>query len=78
MAQLCLYALKNDLFCRVVNTKKWQAEVTYQTKYSQMKFKRNMTWDNTNILLNKDGYKGIKTGITTNAGGCLTTFYKSH
>ena len=31
-------------------------------------------WENTNILLDK-GFKGVKTGITTSAGGCLSSWY---
>ena len=33
--------------------------------------RRTMTWNNTNRLLEIDGYEGIKTGTTTAAGSCL-------
>lgn len=34
-----------------------------------------MIWSNTNILLNKEGFEGIKTGWTPNAGACLSILY---
>jgi D-alanyl-D-alanine carboxypeptidase len=33
--------------------------------------KRAVTWENTNRLLDIDGYDGVKTGTTTPAGSCL-------
>jgi D-alanyl-D-alanine carboxypeptidase (penicillin-binding protein 5/6) len=33
--------------------------------------RRNVAWDNTNRLLEAEGYDGIKTGTTTAAGACL-------
>lgn len=34
-----------------------------------------MYWENTNKLL-YEGYSGIKTGVTNNAGPCLASWYK--
>ena len=36
-----------------------------------------LIWRNTNKLLDRKGYKGLKTGITTAAGGCLTTWFQN-
>jgi D-alanyl-D-alanine carboxypeptidase (penicillin-binding protein 5/6) len=36
---------------------------------------RSAVWENTNKLLEKPGFKGIKTGHTVNAGGCLSSYY---
>jgi serine-type D-Ala-D-Ala carboxypeptidase (penicillin-binding protein 5/6) len=35
-------------------------------------------WENTNKLIDKTGYDGIKTGITDNAGACLATSYRKN
>ncbi|CAD8160578.1 unnamed protein product [Paramecium octaurelia] len=34
-------------------------------------------WKNTNKLLKKEGWQGIKTGITSNAGPCFSGYYKT-
>lgn len=36
-------------------------------------YKRNVVWTNTNRLLGIEGYDGVKTGTTTNAGACLVS-----
>ena len=35
---------------------------------------KDMIWENTNKLL-YSGFKGVKTGITSEAGPCLCSFY---
>ena len=35
---------------------------------------RKIEWENTNKLLIK-GYKGVKTGITAEAGYCLSSYF---
>lgn len=35
-----------------------------------------MSWENTNKLLRREGFIGIKTGITVTAGPCLASAYK--
>jgi len=39
---------------------------------------RELVWQNTNKLLSNENelINGIKTGITTSAGGCLATSYR--
>jgi D-alanyl-D-alanine carboxypeptidase len=34
-----------------------------------------LVWKNTNLLLDR-GYRGIKTGITKTAGGCLASLWE--
>lgn len=34
-----------------------------------------INWTNTNKLLEKSNIVGVKTGITSKAGGCLSTFF---
>lgn len=38
---------------------------------------RSAVWENTNKLLEKEGFKGLKTGHTSAAGGCLASYYVS-
>ena len=54
-------------------------DIVKTTSYSAL-IERNdrdyeLVWKNTNKLLDRKGYKGIKTGITSAAGGCLATYY---
>ena len=39
-------------------------------------YQRNMLWENTNQLLKIEGYDGIKTGTTPDAGACLVSTAK--
>ncbi len=64
LAKLADYALKNDTFAKVVNTKNYTVTINGYPK--------NLT--NTNELLGYlDGVNGVKTGFTNNAGRCLVT-----
>ena len=36
-------------------------------------YKRNLKWENTNRLLAFEGYIGLKTGTTDDAGACLVS-----
>jgi D-alanyl-D-alanine carboxypeptidase len=38
-------------------------------------YKKYLHWINTNKLLGKMGCKGLKTGYTPEAGGCLSTVF---
>jgi D-alanyl-D-alanine carboxypeptidase (penicillin-binding protein 5/6) len=58
-------AMKNPEFRKYVSTRDYEYEVTGP------KGKRKVTWENTNRLLEMEGYDGIKTGTTTPAGSCL-------
>lgn len=67
MAVLANYALKNEVFARIVNTKQITIVVG----------KNQRLLNNTNELLgNVNGVYGIKTGFTGEAGRCLITACK--
>ena len=65
ISKLGTVAMQNPLFRRVVATKRF---VVMKKENS-----RGYRWDNTNKLLAHKGYVGMKTGITFNAGPCLST-----
>mgnify|MGYP006089526649 CR=1 FL=1 len=64
MAKLSCYAMTKPLFRRVVNE---QVHECPSKEFKDHLYK----WENTNQLL-KEGYSGIKTGITPSAGPCLS------
>jgi D-alanyl-D-alanine carboxypeptidase (penicillin-binding protein 5/6) len=70
MARLCSAAIQNPLFRRVVSTKHYRTEVS-TLEGAQYP----VEWENTNRLLNKEGFFGIKTGITSSAGPCLASSF---
>jgi D-alanyl-D-alanine carboxypeptidase len=37
--------------------------------------KREVVWDNTNKLLRRPGFAGVKTGVTVAAGPCLASLF---
>ncbi len=63
---LAFAALKNATFAKYVATRRYKCEVTDADGK-----KREVTWNNTNKLLDIEGYEGVKTGTTTAAGACL-------
>lgn len=67
LAILTCYALENDIFSKIVNTKTCSISIN---GYSR-------TISNTNELLgNLNGVYGVKTGFTNGAGRCLVTSVK--
>lgn len=64
LALITDYALKNEKFAKIVNTKTYQININGQPKMLS----------NTNELLgNLNGVDGVKTGFTNGAGRCLVT-----
>lgn len=64
LALITDYALKNETFASIVNTKTCQISINGQAKMLS----------NTNELLgNLNGVDGVKTGFTNGAGRCLVT-----
>lgn len=59
-------AMQNATFRSYVQTRRHQAQIT-----DAKNERRTVTWENTNKLLDIEGYDGIKTGTTTAAGSCL-------
>lgn len=63
---LAFTALKDKQFAQYVQTRKHTCTVTGTDGRP-----REVTWTNTNKLLDIDGYEGVKTGTTNAAGSCL-------
>ena len=69
MAKLCCVCMKNQLFKNITSCKKY---------FTMAKFEngtREVQWENTNKLLRREGFIGLKTGITVTAGPCLAAAY---
>ena len=67
LAVLTDYALNNEVFAQIVNTKSYTININKNSK----------TLNNTNELLgNLNGVYGVKTGFTNGAGRCLVTSIK--
>ena len=63
IAHICSHIMKNKMFRDIVKVQ------TYECK--SLNFPEHVyKWENTNALL-KEGFDGIKTGITPTAGPCL-------
>jgi D-alanyl-D-alanine carboxypeptidase (penicillin-binding protein 5/6) len=68
LAALALAATRNPAFAKYVATRRHTGTVTDTDGKT-----RELTWANTNKLLDIDGYEGIKTGTTNAAGSCLVS-----
>jgi len=44
--------------------------------FSENSYYRDIYWENTNKLLNENGFTGLKTGVTNTAGPCLSCCYQ--
>jgi D-alanyl-D-alanine carboxypeptidase len=62
--------MKNEFFKQVVGTKSYKCIVTTVDGK-----KRINEWENTNKLLRREGFVGLKTGITVTAGPCLASAF---
>lgn len=58
----------------IVNTKYYAGILSVYKNKDVTKSK--IYWVNTNKLLGKNGCKGIKTGFTQKAGGCLSSLFE--
>eukprot|EP01016_Furgasonia_blochmanni_P041974 TRINITY_DN5525_c0_g1_i4.p1 TRINITY_DN5525_c0_g1~~TRINITY_DN5525_c0_g1_i4.p1 ORF type:complete len:255 (+),score=20.56 TRINITY_DN5525_c0_g1_i4:855-1619(+) len=67
LAKLCFFCMKNEMFERIVGTRVYGCRVMQRDMRP-----KEMIWENTNKMLDK-GYKGVKTGITYEAGPCLAS-----
>ena len=68
LAILARTVISSSLCRQYTSTRQRGATVTGPGGYS-----RNVLWKNTNELLGTDGYDGIKTGTTDQAGACLVS-----
>jgi len=70
-AKLSYHILKLDIVRQIVNQKSYTCEIEQADRRIRI-----ITWENTNKLLHKEGWGGVKTGITTAAGPCLSAYYE--
>jgi D-alanyl-D-alanine carboxypeptidase (penicillin-binding protein 5/6) len=68
LAKLASRAMANEAFRKYVGTRRHATEVVAADGS-----KREVVWENTNRLLETEGYDGVKTGTTTPAGACLVS-----
>jgi D-alanyl-D-alanine carboxypeptidase len=61
--------MRNELF-RTISACKF-----FRTTVKNGGVAREVEWENTNKLLRRDGFVGLKTGITVTAGPCLAAAY---
>jgi serine-type D-Ala-D-Ala carboxypeptidase (penicillin-binding protein 5/6) len=66
LTTLAYHAMQNEAFRAYVRTRRHQTQIEGANNERRM-----VTWDNTNKLLDIEGYDGIKTGTTMAAGSCL-------
>lgn len=70
MGLLTCEAIKHPVLRKICKTKGYYSRIwNNYTGY------RENYWENTNKLLD-NGFEGVKTGITPNAGGCLAVLYR--
>lgn len=68
LGTLAWHALQLGRFRQIVSTKSYECQVRTADGGE-----RTATWTNTNRLLGKNGYDGVKTGTTNSAGCCLVS-----
>lgn len=68
MIKLAHAAMQSETFRKVVATRRYATTVDSVAGY-----KRNLVWNNTDRLLNYQGFYGVKTGTTGPAGACLVS-----
>ncbi len=66
LGRLAFAASQDSLYRKLVATRQYACTVD-----SQQGYHRNVIWQNTNQLLEIEGYDGAKTGTTNAAGACL-------
>jgi serine-type D-Ala-D-Ala carboxypeptidase (penicillin-binding protein 5/6) len=66
LATLAFNAMQNQLFRDYVRTRRHRCEIA-----DAKGTRRTVEWNNSNKLLDIEGFDGIKTGTTTAAGSCL-------
>ncbi|WP_425614041.1 D-alanyl-D-alanine carboxypeptidase family protein [Anatilimnocola sp. NA78] len=68
LAQMARHIMQNEVIRKIVGTRRHEYEVTGADQA-----KRTSVWNNTNRLLEIEGFEGMKTGTTTPAGSCLVS-----
>ena len=70
-AKLTYLLLKQNYVKDIVNTRSHTCKIEQANGHIRV-----ATWENTNKLLGREGWNGVKTGITNAAGPCLSAYYK--
>jgi D-alanyl-D-alanine carboxypeptidase (penicillin-binding protein 5/6) len=68
LVRLAQEILQLPLLRKVIATREFRCDVQSKDGYT-----RTLTWRNGNELLSREGFIGIKTGTTDNAGACLVS-----
>jgi D-alanyl-D-alanine carboxypeptidase (penicillin-binding protein 5/6) len=68
LLRLARQAMQDERFRHYVSTQKYATKVDTPDGG-----KRDVSWTNTNHLLDIEGFDGVKTGTTTQAGACLVS-----
>jgi D-alanyl-D-alanine carboxypeptidase len=71
-AKLTYYLLQWKLILEIVNKTEYQCEVEQGDKTIKV-----TKWENTNKLLGREGWQGMKTGVTVTAGPSLSAYYEN-
>lgn len=71
VSMLVIKCLEIDRFREVVKCKR------YKCWTENLGVRREVLWENTNKLLRRPGFQGIKTGVTVAAGPCLASLFKA-
>lgn len=71
VGRLSSVCLNDGFFRKVVKTEEYACRPVGKNGK-----RRLVVWENTNKLLRREGFLGIKTGITVTAGPCLTSAYE--
>ena len=70
LIKLSQAACKDEFVLQVSAAKSYKTRVRNDQEGA-----REMYWKNTNLLLDVDGFHGMKTGMTKKAGGCLVSLF---
>ena len=71
VAQLAYIAMKSPKFNKIASCKEYVCLIN-----TALGNKKQVKWENTNLLLGVSGFNGVKTGITPTAGPCLCASYE--
>jgi D-alanyl-D-alanine carboxypeptidase len=70
LGRLAAYLLNDELASSIVNCRDYSCVV------SRHGVQRELSWSNTNLLLEEPGFTGLKTGNTPTAGPCLCASFQ--
>jgi D-alanyl-D-alanine carboxypeptidase (penicillin-binding protein 5/6) len=71
-AKLTHHLLQWKIIMEIVNKKEYQCEIEQVDKTVRI-----AKWENTNKLLGRKGWHGVKTGVTVTAGPSLSAYYEN-